>query len=573
MTVRTWLYLTFVCAVLLATRLPFAGGQIFSFDDINLTYAVDEFDIQKSQPQPPGYLLFVLEQRLSRLIGFKNPRSNLLWLAMAGAFASLLAMRWCGRTILGSQAGGYALWLLLFHPTFWYTTLTSALRVQLALISAVVAGACWKAWQGETRWVFVSAAILGIGAGVRPELGPLLAPLWLGAALKSGASPGTLWRAAGVLAATVLSWLIPLTVLSGGPIEYFRSCWVYLIGQDTLQTPVLGMSWRNTAVWFLVWVFSGWLLWPLMGWLGRGATRLANEQILFFALWMLPGVAFALLIHVADPGHTLALLVPATLISAHQVSRAATAQALRSPSRWDTFYPVALLGPLVAMPFLHPGYVQSVLLALCLLGAALIPRIGGPRISPAAAAGFVLAPYLALFVFLFGTTGWYSKNPGNFSFAELRSHINSGIAMSTLDHYQTIIHADDTSIRTIWSQTEGHAGPAFVLWERGLTEPRKLAYYVKVPVLWLESSTPVRPGPPLFTQWMGNRRTGRDTSASPLRVPLLAGARLLWMVLPKSPLAQSLPSVFPGMQIGDVYVSDLPSEPGERRAGDFLFVW
>ena len=49
----------FFAALILATRLPLAPGQLFTFDDVNLAYSIGHFDIRMSQPQPPGYPLFV----------------------------------------------------------------------------------------------------------------------------------------------------------------------------------------------------------------------------------------------------------------------------------------------------------------------------------------------------------------------------------------------------------------------------------------------------------------------------------------------------------------------------------
>jgi hypothetical protein len=445
--------------------------------------------------------------------------------------------------------------------------------VQLALISAVVAGACWRAWQGDVRWTYISAVALGIGAGIRPELGPLLFPLWLVALFRSGAPPRARATAAGVLAASVLVWLVPLAWVSGGPITFVRTCVEYLTRQDTLQGTVFDASWRGTAVWFTVWTFSGWVVWPVLMLLGRGAAGLSREQTLFYALWMLPGAAFALLVHVADPGHTLALLVPATLLLAHHVHRAVEARVQAVSTNWDVLYPAILAIPLIAFPFWQPVDIRQLLLPVCVIAAFLIPRLAGPRLSAAAAAGFILAPSLAWSVYLFGARNWFHKNPGYFSLDQIRSQADSGISLSNLEHYHRVLAIDDKSIKTIWDSTASHSGPTVVLWERGMTEPRKLAYYARVPVIALEATIPGRPNPPLYGKWEGPRLLKQASAEAPLRVPLQPGTRMLWMVKPGTPLAADLPRVFPGRQDGDVFIADLPNEPGERRLGDFVFVW
>src|SRR5262249_58948367 len=95
--------------------------------------------------------------------------------------------------------GFWAACVLLLYPAFQYAGLTSALRVQLAVVSLAVAACCWKAWCGEGPWVRGSAIALAIGAGVRPELRGLLFPLWAALALAAPVD----WQARG----RALAWL------------------------------------------------------------------------------------------------------------------------------------------------------------------------------------------------------------------------------------------------------------------------------------------------------------------------------------------------------------------------------
>ena len=67
-----WLAVVFFAALVLATRLPLAPGQLFTFDDVNLAYSIGHFDIRISQPQPPGYPLFVMEMRALSWLRFRR---------------------------------------------------------------------------------------------------------------------------------------------------------------------------------------------------------------------------------------------------------------------------------------------------------------------------------------------------------------------------------------------------------------------------------------------------------------------------------------------------------------------
>jgi hypothetical protein len=202
-----WFPLLMLTVLALVTRLPMAPGQLLTFDDVNLAYSVGHFDIRLSQPQPPGYPLFVLEMRLLYWLRFRSAEHILLTLGIAGSIAALWLLTASGNRIMGDRAGLYAAAFLLFQPVFWQTSVVSALRMQLAVISAAVAGACWRAWQGEERWVMWSAIALAVGAGIRPETGPLLFPLWLAGACRARVSWKQRGRALGVMAGIVLLWL------------------------------------------------------------------------------------------------------------------------------------------------------------------------------------------------------------------------------------------------------------------------------------------------------------------------------------------------------------------------------
>ena len=86
---RPWFVLVFFGLLILLTRLPLAPGQLFIFDDVNLSYAMGHYDIRISQPQPPGYPLFVLEMRILHWLRFKRAESILLFLALSGSVATL----------------------------------------------------------------------------------------------------------------------------------------------------------------------------------------------------------------------------------------------------------------------------------------------------------------------------------------------------------------------------------------------------------------------------------------------------------------------------------------------------
>src|SRR5437867_6229607 len=70
-------YTTFailILALLLITRLP-AMAQYFTIDNVNLAFALEKFDPRIHQPQPPGYPLFVVFNRIANVV-FRDPATT-----------------------------------------------------------------------------------------------------------------------------------------------------------------------------------------------------------------------------------------------------------------------------------------------------------------------------------------------------------------------------------------------------------------------------------------------------------------------------------------------------------------
>lgn len=548
----TILFVLFL-ALMAATRLPLIPGQLYSFDEINLVFSMDKLDIRVSQPQPPGYPLFVAQMHLMRWLRFVRPESNLIALSILGSAFALLALVWCGDRMFGGRSGLYAAALLAMHPSFWYAGLSSALRIQLASVSALVALCCWRAWHGERRWVLAGALALGLGAGVRPELGPLLFPLWAVGWWRSKQRGLSL----GLLAGVVLCWLTPLALGSGGFYKFALGCWEYLVGQGETTSAVFGegnMAGLTTTVWLIVWTFSGLLFLPMLALLARGAEdRIGRERWAFFGLWLGPSLLFAWTIHVADPGHVLAMLVPVSLLMGHQVRRAVSMRGTWLEPNWIWVPLLAAAGAWLQNQVAHSatGEIRVLILAVSLVFALVVRmRPGTAVLGPSYAAGLILAPLILFFVHTLWAGRWYYEAPREVSAARIWSDISYGFHLSTYDHVREIVDPDDAAIRKAQSLVAERPGKSMVLWERGRTSWRKLTYYLpETPVLVLEK---VR-GAATSSIWRRSAQSERKRGA--VQVP--RGSRLVWFTRAD----------------GAVTFTDLPESSGSLALGDYSIIW
>ena len=581
MSVRARLaFCVLMLVAVLATRLPLAPDQLFSEDEVNFAWAVGKLDVRLSQPQPPGDPLFVLQLRLLHLLRFRNPRSAQLALAVAASVAALCLLWGFGNRFFGGYAGLWAALLLLLHPSFWYAGITSAVRVQLAVVSVAVAWACYRAWQGERKWAYGSAVVLGLGAGVRPELGAVLWPLWAVAAWR-GCRSWRAWAGAlGLYVAVVLSWLLPLAAGSGGPRAYVEACWKYLKDQAALTSPLFGAPDRLAQITvgrFVAWTFLGVLGWtlPLALIVGRqGGRRVSASQWAFLALWLLPAVAFAIAVHVADAGQTLAIVPGVCLLGGHLLARAGE-EIERRPSTWHglvwlmTMAGVALsvLGPAGTLWF-TPGLALAVgWLMRYGTDEALKPS---PRVQ---ATAFLLAPAIFLNAMVFFSPGWYYKGSAS-RWHSLLEDFYSGLAFMSLEQVRMTTARDDHALRAIAELSREAGRPVVILWERGLLSWRKASYYhPRLPIVVLERKRLAGPAPAVAKVWSGNRLVEMIEGPPPLVIRVPPGARLIWLLNPRTEFPSLVREQFALTEASNAWYCDLPEGPGARRLGDYLLVW
>lgn len=576
---RRWLTILFFSALILATRLPLAPGQLFTFDDVNLAYSIGHFDIRVSQPQPPGYPLFVMEMRLLAWLHFHRVENILLTLALLGSIAALLLLVAAGNRIMGKQSGFYGALLLALNPVFWHSGAVSALRIQLAIASLAVAGSCWRGWQGDRFWVPRSAIVLGLAAGIRPEIGPLLFPLWAVSAWRARVKWEDIRFALGAMTIAVLSWLAPAMWASGGPIGYVKACLDYLNDQASVTSGLFGSEHAHATFWHLVvWtlaILPGCVLPAVLAWRvrsegGRG-WRIGANRFAFLALWFVPPFVFACFVHLEDPGQALGMTVAVALLGGHLIQRALDAIGERI-SRWQAlFFATAALTEAWIVdrhdaPFI---VIWTPVLALALGLLLKFDRTKTQNNPPRfAAVVFVLTPAVVLNLTMFNHRGWYYRGPG-WSGAILED-LNSGLALTSLEHIENTLAIDDHAIRDVERLAAERPGAVLVIWEHGLATWRKLAYYApQIPIAVLEHRYIRSGSPAVAALWRGALRS---PGSSP-RVEAPPGARVVWLINPRTEFYSLVQSAFSPRHSGSVLYTDLPADQGSRTLGEYELAW
>jgi len=566
---RTWAIGILFGILVIATRYPHAPGQLFTFDDVNFAYSVGHFDVRISQPQPPGYPLFVLELRILYWLRFRRAESLLLALALAGSITALVLLARFGERLFGGLAGFFAACLLVIHPVFWHAGIVSALRVQLAVVSVVAASACWRAWTGDARWVLRSAVVLALCAGVRPEIGVVLFPLWAASALRAPVSWENRAKALAAMAATVLLWLLPAMIASGGPVTYVKACLAYIGDQASETSQLFGAvpdKWHTTLWRLITWTCCGLISWTLPAVLAW-PWRMDLKKLQFLAIWFVPPFVFALFVHLQDPGQSLAMAPPIALFGGYLFQRALD-HWHAYVSRWHTVTLIlASLAAAWAIEFRDRAGVVAWIPAIA-LAAGLLLKIDQTKnagyLPRAAAMLFLVAPVVIVNWNMFLFEGWYHE--GNQALAD----IESSLALTSIGHIHHTLDVDDHSLRQVIRLAAERPGQTTVVWEHGLVTWLKVSYYSPaVPIVVLEHATLRSGSQPVIVKWKGPVMQQR--TQGPVILP--RGGRVVWLLNPRTEFYKLASECFPLTPAGPVWYTDLPSEPGAQTLGEYELKW
>jgi len=521
----------FVLSILIVsiTRLPFVPSHLHSFDEVNLALALKNFDPTRNQPQPPGYPLFVFEERLlNALLGTPERTFAVLSCLIGGlAVASLYLL---GRRMFSSWVGLTAAALLFVNPIFWFSGLTSPLRPHLALISVLMAYFCWRATNHEPQHFIGASVTLGLGSGFRPELLLFLFPLWAWTAWQCRDRVLILIRGLFLLIVTTLVWVVVLVIASGGwaPMLYAFSNYLFAQTQQTsvLLDPRSG-SWMRWAGRAILWTGLGvvpWI-WTLpFGWVQRRELPERNKVLSFLVAWFLPAFVFYLIVHIGDPDQALTI-IPALCLAG----------------------------------------------AFCLVsGEQFIARKWLPDLKEERGflVGIALLGNLLLF---FGQFPLPQRTPAS-SFRGLQS-VEDAVLIGTYEtSYARVLWVEqmmNLAIEEIQGLKSTANRPVLFIWARD-GEPvwRKITYYLPTEKVYELDEKGALGAPFSLAQlWQSNVRLQKYSGDTPIRVPLPKGTRLIWVIA--SAYADELGRLVPLQKAGSLYFTDLSRDAPSFRWGSF----
>jgi hypothetical protein len=307
--------------VALLTRLPFTSKLLYNLDSVHFALALDKYDIYRHQPQPPGYFLYVM---LGQAINHVAHDAHTSYLVISVIFSGLtvVAVYYLGMALFNPETGRWAALLALTSPLLWFYGEIASPYVVAAFFNTWIALLFWRLWHHEHKWLYPSAIILGIAAGIRQELLIFLFPLWF--FCLRGLAWHKILGALIMLGMTVGFWFIPMLILTGGPERYFLAVheeWDSFMSSFTvwnagLASRTVFLTTLAKAVSYGIGMGIIFLPFALYVRLRMGSWRLiSRDKILFFVLWLLPAFLFYVFIFMQPSNLTFGFFfIPAFLV-------------------------------------------------------------------------------------------------------------------------------------------------------------------------------------------------------------------------------------------------------------------
>jgi hypothetical protein len=328
---RRWLRALVIFSIAVLIRIPFQASYLVNWDSVNFALGVESFDLESHQPHPPGYLGYVF---LGRVIDWfvGDPVTALTAISVVAGAAATMWVYLLATRIVSERASIIAAGLFGTSPLVWYyseVALTYIVEVALAVPLVVLV---LEARKRQRAGFLVGATVLLAAMGaIRQTSLVLFFPLVVYAAVAFPTRVRV--RCAGLLGVLVMTWLIPLLILSGGPVAYLR-----LSGQLAQLTG--GATWLGSGAGLMqnilvvtaalvVGLHVALLAIPAKLISRIKSPRLETEHRRLLAIWGLPALLVYLFIHSGQLGYALVLL-PIGIIWASKVFDAhVTVPALR----------------------------------------------------------------------------------------------------------------------------------------------------------------------------------------------------------------------------------------------------
>ena len=211
------------------------------WDSVNFAFGLDDFDVTKHWPHPPGYPVYIAAGKLVYGVIADHAGALTLVSALSGAAVASLERRnsdW--------PVALCATLIMALSPLFWLQSglaLTDMFGMVFVVAFLLVEGVTTATPRGALVKRIACGLIAGLSVGARPHITLLIVLYWCFRAHGPFAERHVL-TAVLAFAVGIAAWLIPACVATGGPQIY----WTATVGQFEWRIGRPGVSVIGTEI-------------------------------------------------------------------------------------------------------------------------------------------------------------------------------------------------------------------------------------------------------------------------------------------------------------------------------------
>ncbi len=293
---------------------------MFSWDAAQFALALDDFDMARHQPHPPGYVLFVLIGRALRAVVDDGNLAFIVWNVLATGALGVLLFAAVLEECRSRREAVVATALFLASPLAWFYGLVAEIYVSETLGAVLVAWAAWRTRRDPRAAAWLPTSLLACGLLKLPAA-VLLFPL----------AAWALWRhprrVALLAACGVAVALATVPSIAAGSGAYWDALWRQFTAATSATRvsgaqawSALGTNVRGVVAGLVAGLGPGLLVVLLARAAAFRRMRIERDALIFAMLWAGPYLFVFVFVHVAKPGYVLPLvplmLVPAAILVA-----------------------------------------------------------------------------------------------------------------------------------------------------------------------------------------------------------------------------------------------------------------
>ena len=297
---------------------------LYDWDSVGYALAFSNYNITLHQPQPPGYILYITMGKTVNFL-FNDPNFSMIFLNIILTILTVVVIYFLAKEMFSRNIAIITSILLVFSPFFWFYGEIASVYMMGAFFATLIAYTSYHVLKGNDRFIYISAAVLGISGGFRQDLTIFMLPLWLFCILYINRDYKRLLMALIILIASIMVWFIPNLILAGGYESYSMGSSAILLESFSSSSMLFGadltsqlsmdfrlIAWTALGI-GIVSVFISILFIFYKFKKVFSLSCLKKVKTLFLSLWIIPSFLFYLIFYIAKPGYIL-IYLPAFIL-------------------------------------------------------------------------------------------------------------------------------------------------------------------------------------------------------------------------------------------------------------------